>query len=371
MNKLSLLKLTKKMTTLMITSVVFFPIYSWAGSTSGADFLKIPIGAETASLGQASSAMSSGVSALNSNPAGISQKPKQVSNPTALFSFSHQDHFQQTTFDHVGVVFPGNIKSKNVTYGFNILRLSYGKEELRGENREVLGHAESSDLAIGGAFGLQIQGVQIGSQVKIIRQSLAGETANGYALDLGVLSRTSIRGLQIGGSIRNLGPQMNFISENFKLPLTLSLGAAFQVKGPLTFALDLIERPHQKQFSVAFGSEFRASSSVALRAGYLTKLADSVVNNRKTDSNSSSIGNLNGLTGGIGIKLSQFSIDYAMTPFADLGNVQTFTLSTWFGGTKPASTPVFMGPDTKEQPSKDLYKIDSPAHEPFWDKLKF
>jgi hypothetical protein len=38
---------------------------------------------------------------------------------------------------------------------------------------------------------------------------------------------------------------------------------------------------------------------------------------------------------GLGIRLNQFTIDYAITPFGELGNSHSITLSSWFGGQKP------------------------------------
>jgi hypothetical protein len=173
---------------------------------------------------------------------------------------------------------------------------------------------------------------KVGTQLKFIGMKLANYQSNGLAMDLGLLTKTPFRNATLGFSARNIGPEMKFIDEKFNLPLTLTLGSAYKIMDPLYVSLDIQSRPYQDQVSVSLGTEFLASKTVSLRAGYLTKVAQAVTNSQKEESNRGNFGGLSGLAGGLGIRFGQFSLDYSITPFGELGNSQTLSLATWFGG---------------------------------------
>lgn len=313
---------------------LFTPALTLAGEKSSADFLKIPIGAEAAGMGQAYSALAQGVNALNSNPAGLINQPAFLSAPSMGLGFSHQEQFADTSLDHLGLVMPQG--PSRVALGFNLVRLSYGSQEKRDSNRQEVGSFEASDMSLGAAMAKNFGPVQLGTQIKWIRMDLAGTEASGVAGDFGAMAANVMGSrFSLGVSARNLGPKMNFVSEDFNLPLTFALGTAFQVMGPLSLSVELQNRPYQSQTAVAIGTQMLASNTVTLRAGYLAKVAQAVENNQKSETNRGNFTNIGGLAAGMGIRLNQFTIDYAITPFGELGNSHSITLSSWFGGQKP------------------------------------
>ena len=60
----------------------------------------------------------------------------------------------------------------------------------------------------------------------------------------------------------------------------LPSNAAYRVNGPLVLALDLQHRPYDRQTAISIGTEFSATGSFALRAGYLAKLVSAVSNSQ-------------------------------------------------------------------------------------------
>jgi hypothetical protein len=192
-------------------------------------------------------------------------------------------------------------------------------------------------MLFGAAIAKQWNGLLLGTQIKWISMNLAGYSARGVAADFGGILNISNSRFAFGLSAKNLGPKMKFIGEEFNLPLTLSVGSTYRVIGPLSLSLDVQQRPYQHQTALALGTEIFASNTVTLRAGYLAKVAESVQNNQKEETNRGTFTNINGLAAGVGIRLNQFTIDYAITPFGELGNNHTLTLSSWFGG-KPATS---------------------------------
>jgi hypothetical protein len=299
----------------------------FAGSQTGADFLKIPVGARGVAMGEAFTALASETDALNWNTAGIiSQSGDQALN---RFSLSHQLLFFGNSLNHAAVTLPRG----NSGIGLSLTRLEYPDQEGRDVNRNVVGSFDANDMSLGLAYAAAYQGFRIGTQVKYLQQSIADQSATGFAMDLGLLSNTPWSRLTFGASVRNLGPSMQFISDRFNLPLVLSVGTAYQVKSPLLLAFDIRHKPYERQTSFSIGTEFSATEAFSLRAGYLAKLASAVANSQTKETNRGIIGGISGINAGFGLKLSRMNLDYAMTPFGELGDVHTLTFSTAFGRT--------------------------------------
>lgn len=343
-----------------------------AGAKTSADFLKIPVGAHGAGLGQAYTALTAGVDALNWNPAGLAATPAFVTNPTVGMSLTHQQHLVDTNLDHLGLVLPSR-PGRQTAIGFNIIRLSYGTQEQRTADRQKVGSFNAADLALGVVAARRMGDVLIGGQVKLIQQKYAGASANGFALDLGLQAPGPIDRMTFGASVRNLGPEMKFIEESYRLPLTLSVGTAYRVTGPLSLLVDLHARPHQDQMNLSAGAEFAAARSVQLRAGYLARLAEAVPNSQQDETERGSFGGLYGLTAGLGLRFGQFAMDYAITPFGELGNAQTLTLASWFGGDafavqgRALDVEAADGPSVGSDRSILILPLD---HERWWNDLR-
>lgn len=354
----------------LATIVTVLPIPAFAGSNTGMDALKIPVGAYGASLGQAYTALAEGIEAINWNPAGLATTPASVSNPTAGVTLTHQASLADTSLDHFGLVLPSN-PGRATALGLNLIRLSYGSQEGRTLTGEKDGTFNSADLVIGLAAARRIGIAMMGGQLKILRQDLAGVSAQGYAVDFGIRAPGPIDRLTLGASVRNLGPRMRLVQESFRLPLTLSFGSAYRVTGPLSLLVDVNSRPYQKQTTVSAGMEFAAARSVMLRAGYLARLSNAVVNSQQSETERGALG-LYGLAGGLGLRFGQFAMDYAITPFGELGNSQTLTLASWFGGDSlSASTngsPEIEGSDVPGTGRSIL--ILPMDHEEWWNDLR-
>src|SRR5437773_2646847 len=80
----------------------FFPSFTFAGSKTGADFLKIPIGARAVGLGQAYTALAQDVDSLTWNPAGLAKPYENIQQPLPALMLSHQQMFFDTNLDFVG-----------------------------------------------------------------------------------------------------------------------------------------------------------------------------------------------------------------------------------------------------------------------------
>ncbi len=344
-------------------SVLLFSLFicamsaSWAGSETGADFLKIPTSARPISLGNAYTALASGVDSIDRNVAGLGRGP-------AALAVSHQQIFGDNSLDYLAASWPGRTPS-SFAWGLAVSRLSYADQERRGVDRSVSGSFGASDMSVGLSMARNLGSMQLGTQLKVIRQDLAGFSASGVAADVGLMTRTPLPRLSMGFAVRNIGPEMKFISENYHLPLTITAGAAYRMIRPLTLVLDIQNSPYSGQTTAALGFEFSAVNNVTLRAGYLNKIVQAVNNRQASETNRGNFGGFGGLAGGIGFKLGQFSIDYAISPFGELGTNHVFTLTTSFA-MKDDSLPIIAAPKDERgivifEPSENTFGQDEPG----------
>ena len=294
---------------------------------TGADFLKIPIGSRITGLGGAGTAASTDVDGLNWNPAAIQVPNQSMPNRLAAFSFTHEIIFEENNLDNFGVIVPMG----GQTLGLNVLRLSYQTQETRLADRTVVGSFTPSDTMMGLSLASKAGPFQLGTSVKWISQSLSDQQAKGMAFDFGILSPTPMKQLTLGASVKNLGPQLQMIGEKYYLPLTYSAGGVFKIKAPFLVTMDIVSLPYQHQTSLAFGTELLTGSIVDLRAGYLMQLANSVINTQQSETNRGNVGGISGFSGGLGLRFDTFRLDYAFTPFGELGTNQSLTLSAYFG----------------------------------------
>lgn len=149
-----------------------------------------------------------------------------------------------------------------------------------------------------------------GINLKILTESLAGETATGYGLDAGIIYQANKKTM-IGLSFFNLlKPNMSWStgSEN-QANRRISLGATYTLNNKIAFFSDLEKVENRNTFLHA-GVEYKPLAFFAFRAGY----------NKET------------FTLGTGLNYKDISIDYAYVnnTAEDLGNTQYFSATFVF-----------------------------------------
>jgi hypothetical protein len=143
------------------------------------------------------------------------------------------------------------------------------------------------------------------------------------AIDIGA-QRKLINNLNIGLAMRNLGPKMKFISEGYDLPLTLAIGAGLTIGG-ITLALDTNYEIIDENLKISFGTEYMPLQFITFRGGYfLSALQKSV------STNDDLFEQKDGLGGGLGLNISNYSLDYAIVPYEELGTTQRISLQISF-----------------------------------------
>lgn len=297
---------------LFIAAVVLlgFATAVFAGGTT-ASFLKLGSGARTIGLGDAFTAVSGDISSISYNPAGLANIKKNE------MGFTRSELVDGVNYNSLCYSKP----AVNGVFGLGINYLSQSSIEGRGANREVTGKFGASDTAINLAYGRKLSARSgLGLNLKYITSRISDEYASGWAIDVGWQYKALIKGLSIGLAMQNLGPKMKFMDEGSALPLTARAGMGYMVLDNILLSFDVNRQVNDKKTVFSFGSEYALFSSLFIRAGYL----------KNAVSGGSILAANDGFKAGFGFKLSSFNLDYAVTPFGDIGRAHTVSLGVGF-----------------------------------------
>jgi hypothetical protein len=186
-------------------------------------------------------------------------------------------------------------------------------------------HAYSTVGTIGG--GLLLGPLSVGANLKGVQAKLADVSATGVAVDLGALwtLQKEIYGgtIRTGATVRNIGSGLKFIDQRDPFPLEWRLGVAAvqMMQKRLNLSMDYGQQRDVKG-ALYTGAEYWVIPTVGLRVGY---------------SGTGQEGS--GLRAGIGLKVRDFSFDYAYSAYGDLGISHRYEVSMRFGAIEPRLTP--------------------------------
>lgn len=228
---------------------------------SGAEFLRIEVGAAPSAMGGAYTSLAEGALATYWNPAGIIKTNK------FSCAFSHNEVFLDMKTEFAGVTF----QTPFGVIGTSFNTFTSGKIKGYDEQGYPTGDftARSNCLSFSYAIGF-IKPIDTGLSFKYVWERVENTKASTIAFDIGA-SAVILKSLRVAMVIQNLGPGENFISQNSPLPLTLRLGSAFT---PLT--MKYISETVSCDFSMVnngrrclhIGSETMLYNMIFLRVGY-------------------------------------------------------------------------------------------------------
>ncbi len=278
--------------------------------TRAMTFLKIGVGAEAIGMGESQVAATDDLYASYWNPAGLAklQKPQ--------LALMHNEWFAGINHEFVGIALPvGNIG----TIGLSSSYLSFGDLQGRDSEGNETTIFRPYDLAVILSYARNFSSaIAFGANAKFLREQIADETGNGIAFDFGALYTFPQMPLSLGFNAQHLGPRVRFIEEAFGLPVTFRLGAAYRLlNDALTLTSDII-RPSDNDIAIAAGAGYTIANILQLRTGYNYQIGGN------------DLGAISGLTGGFGLTLRQFQVDYALVPFGVLGMTHRFSLVASF-----------------------------------------
>jgi len=255
--------------------------------TSGAQFLKIGVGARAAGMGFAFTALANDATALYWNPAGIVWLDRNE------FNVSYTDWFSDIRHYFVGATIP---LSSTSSIGMHVMGVTMGEmEETTLTEPEGTGRTfKASDVALGVTYAQKMaDNISLGVTVKYIHEAIWEMSANGIAFDAATYY-TPFPELRIAMSISHFGPDMKFTGGNliqrvpasydpqiitnqsleatpYSLPTTFRIAVAYQPIRTdnilLTTAADGVHwSDNFEQLNV--GAEVTLLNILSLRAGY-------------------------------------------------------------------------------------------------------
>lgn len=272
-----------------------------AGTSAGL-LLRLGSGGRGPAMGDAMTASATGVAALHYNPAGAA-----FSNHAEVGAM-YQSLVLDVNQGELAFIHPINRSS---SWGVSARYLDYGRTQ-RVTLADIINNNVSSgtfggqDIAVSATYGRQLgEEFSLGVTGKIINQEIDNSSGSAVAADVGGMWRpTGWRiPVRIGVTAANLGTKLKLDRVGENLPALIRGGIAVDLfQNRLTVAAD-VEKVRDQNATAQIGGEFRLLDMLALRIGY----------DGRVDSD-------NGLTAGIGVNVSDLTIDYAYLPYGQLGN---------------------------------------------------
>lgn len=289
-----------------------------AGNRSGsvtAQFLKLPVSARGAAMGNAQVALADGPISLAYNPAGVLT--------TQNFSFGGT---YNAWFADIGHSFFGAVTNLN-EWGM----VGVGVTVLTTDDMIVTTPAfpegtgelfKASDYAFTLSYARQIsEQFGLGLSAKYIKSFLYNSdiTANSIAFDIGSLYDIPVLRTRLGISVTNLGRDLTYLNEPYSLPTALKFGARttlYEAENHLVYGAFQVGRPNDADEQYNLGVEYIFQNMVAFRTGYKFNY------------------DAENWSGGFGVNLSPVGVagmlDYAYTNYKYLPGTHMFSLELGF-----------------------------------------
>lgn len=283
-----------------------------AGSTAGA-MLRLGGGAAGPAMGDAYTASARGVSSLYYNPGGLGFTDR------AEVEAMYQRLVLDIGQGQIGFVHPLNDKT---TWGLGVSYLDYGRTSRVTLSDIINSNIPSSsfggqDILVTGALGREFnENFAIGVAAKVFHQEIDNISATAVAADIGLSVRLTNLPLRFGVSGHNLGTKLKFEQTSENLPTLVRGGLALDLFNNRVTLMADVEKARDQDVTAGVGAEIRVLEMLALRVGY----------DGRNDAG-------NGLTAGLGVKVSDLSFDYAYVPYGDLGQNHRVSLTYKFGPT--------------------------------------
>ena len=310
--------------------------------TTAANFLNIPIGSKAVGMGGAFVAIANDATAIYWNPSSIARFDRNE------FNVSYSEWLVETKFNWFGLTFK---LSENDAIALSLGQLNYGEEDVT-TPFQPLGTGEkwkAQDIVFGATYAKNLTDrFSIGGTVKYIRQQIWNESASAFALDIGLLFKTQLEGLNIGMNIANFGTELKLDgkdllqpvdidpantgnndkitatlnTDSWTLPLNFTVGISYEfLKNDdfgLIVGLDAIYPNNQTSF-LNIGGEFSWRDMIFLRGGYTSLFKESAEE---------------GLAAGVGLKYDFggffAKVDYSYSDFGIFDNLNRISISIGF-----------------------------------------
>jgi tetratricopeptide (TPR) repeat protein len=274
--------------------------------------------ARAIALGSAYVAVDGDEASLFWNPAGLT-----TLNSSQL-SLHHNFWLQDLMVDTIAFATP---QDSFGSWGFYASYDSFGNLQGRDSNGVATGNYNAGNWTSELEWAHPLfNDLSFGLGVKANLMNLSSTTYTNISGDFGLLW-TPDPAFHLGASFSNWGTDVaTYISDS-----VIRVGAAYNTQLSADNHALLAASFNTEPYGVSqlnFGGEDLISSFLALRAGYVCNFTNNLIQG------------LTGVTAGLGFHYQDLSLDYAYSPFGDLGTSQRLSLTYLFGEkTKKNATP--------------------------------
>jgi len=276
-------------------TVLLFLLPALVLASTGAAFLKIPVGPRVVGMGEAAVAYIDDASALFYNPAGLANAP------TYSALLSHNQWLLDMNHEYVAGAYGTEELGK-----FGLALDYWGSGSIQGINirgETIPGYMVSAaDWSLSLGYGRAVADFSFGLGLEFVHEQMESLSTSAVAFDVGVMYKTPLKGLKAGVSVTDIGTRGKLYQESYGLPWQARLGARYDYS-IIGAALDLVYSETEKP-GIAAGIECRPVELIALRVGYRT---------------GSDYDGFSGLRAGLGLAWHGIGVDYAFAPYGRLG----------------------------------------------------
>lgn len=284
--------------------------------TTSAQFLKIASGARGAALGEAYSALVDDAFALDWNPAGLINLKKKslVLMHSPYLADTYADYFAYA--ENAGEV---------GAWGFSAKYMNYGEISETDSSGLELSKFTPYDLSMSVGFACYVSAFNkepedrfvLGATGKFVRSAIIN-TDNTVSADIGLLTPLLFEGnFRMALTAQNIMGTLRLDKENSPLPLIVRFGTLTKLSAYANLTADIIAVRDNLPY-LALGLEGRLpvykEMDVFLRAGGNTRAVNDLAGSRN-------------FSLGTGLRYSSYQLDYAFSPFGDLGSVHRISIS--------------------------------------------
>ncbi len=302
--------------------ILFARSASFAGSNSTYDFLRSDVSARAGALAGSYVSIMNDATTIFYNPAALAT----IEQPTGSIGF-----YKHLLDINSGYAAYAQEYEDLGYFGVGVLYMNYGSFNRTDDLGNTLGTFSANELAVSlGYSRMWEENLYYGVNAKFIYSGIAEYSSTGLAVDFGLLYNIPDSRVTLGASLRNLGAQLSaYASTKENLPLDLVVGMSIIPKGiPLLLNLNFHKLNEDvatfgdrfKAFSI--GGEFTLSKVFQARVGYN--------NEHRQELKTGTSGGLAGFSGGIGITIKEYKLDYALSSLGSIGNLHRITISSTF-----------------------------------------
>lgn len=191
---------------------------------------------------------------------------------------------------------------------------TYGSFERTNSSGENFGSFGANDIAIAGTFSKHLDTlISYGVTLKLLHSTLDDMASTAIAVDAGLLFQIPESRTNVGISLLNAGAQLStYDGTTDRLPIDLRIGVNHRLKGlpllvnaSINHLTDDVDSFFDRFLNFSVGGELYIGKAVRARVGYDNATRNLSGVNVATQ--------LTGVSGGIGVYLETFNIDYALS----------------------------------------------------------